>query len=120
MVEDDVALAGLLGHTLETRGHTTRIVADGGEAIEALCGTSPRLQATVIILDVDLPGRDGFEVLRALARDGVTERSRVVMLTAHSTEAEIVHALELGAFDHIGKPFSVQILMQRLRRALGE
>lgn len=120
LVEDDVALAGLLSHTLETRGQTTRVVADGGEAIEALCGTSPRLQARVIVLDVDLPGRDGFEVLRALARDGVTERSRVVMLTAHTTEPEIVHALELGAFDHVGKPFSVQILMQRLRRALGD
>jgi diguanylate cyclase (GGDEF)-like protein len=120
LVEDDVALAGLLGHTLETRGHSTRVIADGGEAIEALCGASPRLQARVIILDVDLPGRDGFDVLRSLARDGVTERSRVVMLTVRATEPEVVRALELGAFDHIGKPFSVQILMQRLRRALGE
>jgi len=120
LVEDDIALAGLLGHTLETRGHSTRVIADGSEAIEALCGASPRLQARVIILDVDLPGRDGFDVLRSLSRDGVTERSRVVMLTVRATEPEVVRALELGAFDHIGKPFSVQILMQRLRRALGD
>lgn len=120
LIEDDIALAGLLAHTMETRGHTTRVIEDGGEAIEALCGANPRLRARVIVLDVDLPGRDGFEVLRSLARDGVTEHSRVVMLTVRATEPEVVRALEMGAFDHIGKPFSVQILMQRLRRALGE
>lgn len=120
LVEDDIALAGLLAHTMETRGHSTRVIEDGGEAIEALCGPNPRIRARVIILDVDLPGRDGFEVLRSLARDGVTEHSRVVMLTVRATEPEVVQALEMGAFDHIGKPFSVQILMQRLRRALGE
>lgn len=120
LVEDDVALAGLLSHTLLTRGYTTRCIADGEEAIEALAGGTPRLHGRVVILDVDLPGRDGFEVLRTLARDGVTERSRVVMLTVRATEPEVVRALELGAFDHIGKPFSVQILMQRLRRALGD
>jgi diguanylate cyclase (GGDEF)-like protein len=116
----DVVLSGLLGHTLETRGHSTRVISDGGEAIAALCGPSPRLRARVIILDVDLPGRDGFEVLRSLAGDNVTAHSRVVMLTVRATEPEVVRALELGAFDHIAKPFSVQILMQRLRRALGE
>lgn len=120
LIEDDVALAGLLAHTMETRGHSTRVIDDGAQAVEVLCGANPRIRARVIILDVDLPGRDGFEVLRALARDGVTERSRVVMLTVRATEPEVVRALELGAFDHIGKPFSVQILMQRLRRALGE
>lgn len=120
LIEDDIALAGLLSHTMQTRGHTTRCIGNGDEAVEALCGDVPRLQGRVIILDVDLPGRDGFEVLRALARDGVTERSRVVMLTVRATEPEVLQTLELGAFDHIGKPFSVQILMQRLRRALAD
>jgi diguanylate cyclase (GGDEF)-like protein len=119
LVEDDLALSGLLSHTLETRGYTTHCIADGEEAVEALCGTQPRIAARVIILDVDLPGRDGFSVLQSLARDGVTGHSRVVMLTVRATEPEVLKALEMGAFDHIGKPFSVQILMQRLRRALG-
>jgi diguanylate cyclase (GGDEF)-like protein len=120
LVEDDIALAGLLSHTMQTRGHTTRCIGNGDDAVASLCGNAPRLQGRVIVLDVDLPGRDGFEVLRALARDGVTERSRVVMLTVRATEPEVLQALELGAFDHIGKPFSVQILMQRLRRALAD
>jgi PleD family two-component response regulator len=119
LVEDDLALAGLLSHTLETRGYRTRCFADGETAVEALCGEMPRLAARVIILDVDLPGRDGFSVLQTLAQDGITGSTRVVMLTVRATEPEVLKALEMGAFDHIGKPFSVQILMQRLRRALG-
>jgi DNA-binding response OmpR family regulator len=61
---------------------------------------------------------DGLAVLRRLARDGVLGRTRVIMLTAHSGEAEVVEALELGACDHVSKPFSVPILIQRIRRAL--
>jgi diguanylate cyclase (GGDEF)-like protein len=119
LVEDDQALSGLLSHTLETRGYSTHCITDGEEAVVALCGATPRFAARVIILDVDLPGRDGFSVLQALAKDGVTSRTRVVMLTVRASEPEVLKALEMGAFDHIGKPFSVQILMQRLRRALG-
>jgi DNA-binding response OmpR family regulator len=67
---------------------------------------------------VDLAGRDGFAVLRALARDDVLARSRVLMLTARANEPEVLKAFELGAFDHVAKPFSVQVLLQRIRRAV--
>jgi len=70
------------------------------------------------VLDVDLPGLDGLSVLRRLARDDVLADTRVIMLTARSGEAEVLEALELGAFDHVAKPFSVPVLMQRIRRAL--
>ena len=62
---------------------------------------------------------DGLSLLRKLARDGVTRRTRVLMLTARSAESEVVKALELGAFDHVPKPFSVSELIHRVRRALG-
>jgi DNA-binding response OmpR family regulator len=68
---------------------------------------------------VDLPGRDGFTVLRALAADGVAARSHVVMLTVRAGEVEVVKALEMGAADHVAKPFSIQVLMRRVQRALG-
>lgn len=71
-----------------------------------------------MLLDVDLPGLDGLSVLRRLARDDVLSRTRVIMLTARAGEAEVVEALELGAFDHVAKPFSVPVLMQRVRCAL--
>jgi diguanylate cyclase (GGDEF)-like protein len=118
VVEDDHALARLLMHALETRGYAARWMADGREAADALTGSRPALRARLVLLDVDLPGMDGHAVLRALARDRVLERTRVIVLTVRAHEAEVVQALEEGAFDHVSKPFSVPILLQRIRRAL--
>lgn len=118
IVDDDSVLVGLLEHALQTRGYRTMSIGDGVSAINLLAGVPAKVRARVIILDVGLPGHDGFTVLRALARDGVTRQSRVVMLTARTLETEVLQALELGAFDHIVKPFSVPVLMQRVRRAM--
>ncbi|HYH83808.1 MAG TPA: response regulator [Longimicrobium sp.] len=118
VVEDDHALARLLLHALETRGYGARWMEDGREAADALTGSRPRLRARVVLLDVDLPGMDGHAVLRALARDRVLERTNVIVLTVRAHEAEVVQALEEGAFDHVSKPFSVPILLQRIRRAM--
>jgi diguanylate cyclase (GGDEF)-like protein len=119
LVERDAPLAGLLLHALEQQGRTTLWFKDADEVIEALCGSHPRLRARSILLEVDLPGRDGFTVLRALGRDDVLARSRVIMLTARANEPEVLKAFELGAWDHVAKPFSVQILLQRVSRAIG-
>jgi diguanylate cyclase (GGDEF)-like protein len=118
VVEDDSALASLLVESLETRGHRTRWLDDGQEAVAALAGASPDISPDLILLDVDLPGLDGLSVLRRLAHDDVLSDTRVIMLTARAGEAEVLEALELGAFDHVAKPFSVPVLMQRVRRAL--
>ena len=104
--------------SLETRGHHTRRLGDGQEAVAALAGASPDISADLIVLDVDLPGLDGLSVLRRLAHDDVLSRTRVIMLTARARETEVLEALELGAFDHVAKPFSMPVLMQRVRRAL--
>lgn len=118
VVDDDDVLAGLLIDSLQTRGYRTQRFADGQQAADALSGASPAIVPSLILLDVDLPGLDGLAVLRRLAADGVLERTEVIMLTAHSGEAEVVAALELGARDHVSKPFSIPILTQRIRRAL--
>jgi diguanylate cyclase (GGDEF)-like protein len=116
LVDDDETLAGLLLHTLETRGYHAIWLRDGQTAVDALSGSQPRLRARVVLLDVDLPGLDGLSVLRRLAHDGVVRYTQVIMLTFRSAENEVMTALELGAFDHIAKPFSIPVLMQRLRR----
>jgi len=118
LVERDAPLGGLLIHAFEQQGRSTAWFKDAGEAIDALCGPYPKLRARAILLEVDLPGRDGFAVLRALGRDDVLARSRVIMLTARANEPEVMKAFELGACDHIAKPFSVQILLQRVARAI--
>jgi len=118
VVEDDQALASLLIDSLETRGHRTRWIDDGQDAVAVLAGATPEVSPALVVLDVDLPGLDGLSVLRRLARDDVLSRTRVIMLTARSGESEVLEALELGAIDHVAKPFSVPVLMQRIRRAL--
>jgi diguanylate cyclase (GGDEF)-like protein len=118
VVEDDPAIARLLQHALETRGLRHEWVDNGERAARLLTGSAPELRARVVLLDVDLPGLDGLGVLRVLARERLLERTRVIVLTVRTHEAEVVRALELGAFDHVSKPFSVPVLLQRIRRAL--
>ena len=120
LVEDDDVLAPLLVHALQTRGYRTRWIADGDEAARVLGGPRPPLRAELVLLDWDLPGRDGLTVLRGLADDGGLTGVKVVMLTFRASEREILSTLELGAVDHVAKPFSVPVLMQRVRRLLGQ
>ncbi|HYM58896.1 MAG TPA: response regulator [Solirubrobacteraceae bacterium] len=118
VVEDDVVLSELLQHALKARGYSCRAIADGEEAVRALTGSQPTLSSSLVLLDWDLPGRNGLGVLRALGRAGVLNQTRVIMLTLRSGEGETLEALKLGAFDHVAKPFSVPVLMERVRRAL--
>ena len=118
LVDDDETLGALLLHVLETRGYRVEWFKDGQAALGSLGGARPALQPQVLLLDVGLPGLDGLSILRRLAESGCARRTRVIMLTARSSEAEILKALESGAFDHVAKPFSLSVLMQRVRRAL--
>jgi DNA-binding response OmpR family regulator len=118
VVEDDPLLAELLRHALTTRGYRFRHFTDGQAAVAELAGSRPALRSRVVLLDVDLPVLNGLAVLRHMALTDNLATTRVIMLTAHSGETEVVNALELGAFDHVAKPFSVPVLMQRVRRAL--
>ena len=117
VVEDDEALAALLVHALQTRGYRVAALTDGEQAAQALT-ESQALTADVVLLDVDLPSLDGLGVLRAMSRAGVLRSTKVVMLTARAAELEVLKAMELGAFDHVAKPFSIPVLMQRIRRAV--
>jgi DNA-binding response OmpR family regulator len=118
LVEDDEVLAELLVHTLDTRGYATRVIGDGEQAAALLGGDSPRLRARLVLLDWDLPGIDGLTVLRGLVAGGGLGSTRVVMLTSRASEREVLAALQIGAADHIAKPFSVPVLMERVRASL--
>jgi diguanylate cyclase (GGDEF)-like protein len=118
IVEDDAVLGRLLEHALQTRGYRTHLITDGVTAATDLGAAEPKLLAPLLLLDWDLPGLDGLRVLRALRDGGVLERTQVIMLTARGAESEVLAALEAGAIDHVTKPFSVPVLMQRVRRAI--
>jgi DNA-binding response OmpR family regulator len=118
IVDDDVALVSMLQHAMESRNLRVATFGDGETAVAALTGTNPEVQASVILLGVDLPALNGLDVLRRLKAVEVTRTSGVVMLTARTGERDVLAALELGAIDHISKPFSVPVLMHKVRMVL--
>ncbi|MFL5844696.1 MAG: response regulator [Solirubrobacteraceae bacterium] len=118
LVEDDEMLCELVEHALHTRGYTTRRFMDGLEASVELAAATPEVVAPIVLLDWDLPSVDGLRILTTMAENGTLRRSQVIMLTGRATEAEVLQALEAGAMDHIAKPFSIPVLMQRIRHAL--
>ncbi len=117
MVEDDVVLAELVRHALQTRGYTAQVISDGRIAVDTLTGQTP-LRSRLLLLDVDLPGLDGLAVLRQLSAAGVTSTTPAIMLTVRASEREVLEALQSGAVDHVTKPFSMPVLMERIRLAL--
>jgi len=119
VIEDDPVTAELIAHTLGQHGLTTVVLSDGEEAVAALAGKPPKLRAPVILLDVDLPSLNGLDVLRRLADASVLTESKVIMLTARSGERETLQAFDLGAADHVAKPFSGPVLVRRVKLALG-
>jgi DNA-binding response OmpR family regulator len=111
VVEDESDIALGLQLDLTDEGHAVEVVGRGDEASRR--GREPW---DLIILDVMLPGRDGFEVCRDLRRAGV--RTPVLMLTAKAQEAEKVVGLDMGADDYVTKPFSPRELRARIRALL--
>jgi DNA-binding response OmpR family regulator len=112
IVEDEPDLAFGLEDDLKVEGYEVEIVRDGVTA----CRRAREESWDLILLDVMLPQRDGFEVCRDLRRSGV--RTPVIMLTAKTQEAEKVLGLELGADDYVTKPFSPRELRARIKAAL--
>jgi len=116
IIDDDESIADLVCQVLAGRGHTVRRLADGAEAAELL--GDRQLTARVVILDVGLPGLDGFGVLRLLGDRGILAATRVFVLSARHSEAETLRALNLGATEFIAKPFRLPVLVQRIEQAL--
>lgn len=117
VVDDDAVLTELVRHALEMRGYSVTGIGDGKDAMEALLGPTPII-ARLLLLDVDLPGINGYAMLRRLEADGITKRMPTIMLTARSSEKEVLEALRGGAIDHITKPFNISILVEHVRSAL--
>jgi DNA-binding response OmpR family regulator len=109
IVEDDAKLAGLIKKGLEEENHAVAIAGDGTTALLAAEGS----MFDVIVLDVMLPGIDGFTVANRLRSAGSTVP--ILMLTGRDSNADIVRGLDSGADDYLTKPFSFEVLLARLR-----
>ena len=112
VVDDDPITASLLRHRFERSGFEVEHHDDGLRALEAIRRTLPDL----LVLDIRLPGMDGFEILSRMNDEGMTENVRTIVLTGLGREADVERAFSLGADDYLVKPFSpVELTAKALR-----
>ena len=114
IVEDDEDIAESIRYNLEREGFRVRLATTGEDALNLILDRTPNL----ILLDLNLPHMNGFELCRRLRAEPDTSRVPVLMLTARADEADKVLGLNMGADDYITKPFSMRELVARVNAAL--
>jgi DNA-binding response OmpR family regulator len=112
LVEDDVVLADGISRILKSSGMVVDVLHNGTEADSIL----QRIQISVLVLDIGIPGYDGFEVVRRLRARG--SNMPVLLLTARDAIQDRVHGLEVGADDYLVKPFATAELVARIKALL--
>lgn len=115
IVDDEPNIVVSLEFLMRQKGYETQVARDGEEALAAVESFRPDL----VLLDVNVPRRDGFEVCQKLRADGWTEL-KIVMLTAKGRDIEIEKGLALGADAYVTKPFSTRDLVARVAAMLGD
>ncbi|MCP1226483.1 response regulator transcription factor [Sebaldella sp. S0638] len=113
IVEDEERIRKVVRSFLIKNGYVVREAADGEEGLDLFYEWNPDL----VLLDVMMPKKDGYEVCRAIKSEKTTP---VLMLTAKTQEEDEIRGLEIGADDYIRKPFSLKILELRLKNLLGD
>ena len=114
IVEDDEDIVEMIAYNLKKEGYRILSALRGEEAVSL----AKRERPDLIILDLMLPGIDGFEVCKILKKNEITMQIPIIMLTAKSQEIDKVIGLELGADDYITKPFSPKELIARIKAVL--
>jgi DNA-binding response OmpR family regulator len=114
IAEDDKQIADMIAFKLTNSGHKVIRAQDGEQAVTMATHERPDL----ILLDVMMPGLNGFEVLRRLKRDPALKSTGVIMVTAKGHERDVLSGLTGGAIDYVVKPFSLKELVARVELAL--
>jgi DNA-binding response OmpR family regulator len=115
IVEDEPHIVLSLELLLQRAGYETTSAADGEEGLALVA----RLRPDVVLLDIMLPKRNGYEVCRAIKSDPVLAATPVIMLTARGQEVEVLKGRELGAAAYVTKPFGNAEILEAVRAALG-
>jgi CheY-like chemotaxis protein/HPt (histidine-containing phosphotransfer) domain-containing protein len=116
LVEDDPATAALVERALTLRNLTCTVIDNGAEAAEALA--RGRVVPRIVLLDIGLPGMDGFGVLSRIGREDSVCRAPVIVLSSRYQEQEVQRAFSLGVVDHVTKPFGIPALLHRIDKVL--
>ena len=112
VVDDEPNIVVSLEFLMKQAGYDVRVARNGDEALKAVAERTPEL----ILLDVMMPKRNGFDVCQTLRADPRWKDVRIIMLTAKGRDVEREKGLALGADDYITKPFSTREVMERVRR----
>ena len=110
LVEDDTSILKLIEYSLKTKGYEVRAFERGKDFFKVL----EERKADLVLLDIMLPDMDGIEILKRLRAREDTRDTWVIMITAKTSEYDVISALDEGADDYIKKPFSVMELYQGL------
>jgi two-component system, OmpR family, phosphate regulon response regulator PhoB len=111
VVEDDRSLAEVLAYNLKQAGYEVYVAHDGQDGIVQAQVKSP----DIVLLDLMLPVVDGLDVCRRLRSDATTRNILIIMLTAKAEESDELVGFTLGADDYVAKPFSVKVLLERIK-----
>jgi DNA-binding response OmpR family regulator len=114
VIDDDPDIVRFVKASLEREGHAVRTASDGEEGLRLALAEPPDL----VLLDLMMPGLDGFEVLRRLQTSPATTNVSIVLLTAKANVRDLVRGLEGGADDYIQKPFDIEELLARVGSVL--
>ncbi len=116
IADDEPNIVASLEFLMEQAGYEVRTAADGNEALAAVAAFAPDL----VLLDVMMPGRSGYEVCERIKGDPATRGIRVLMLSAKGRDVEVAKGLDLGADAYVTKPFSTRDLAAKVKELLGE
>lgn len=111
VVDDEQDIVDLISYNLSKEGYKVFTASNGTQAVEVATTVRPDL----VILDIMMPGMDGFEVCRSLRQDTSLATTAIMFLTAKSSEIDQILGLELGADDYIQKPISPRVLLARVK-----
>ncbi len=115
VVDDDPDIRMLVAFALEDSGYTVRQASDGEKALAALEAKAP----DAMVLDVMMPGTDGFGVLRGMRAKRIAPNTKVILLTCKTEERDHLRGWELGADEYLTKPFDPEELVGRVKFLLG-
>jgi DNA-binding response OmpR family regulator len=116
IADDELNIVMSLEFLMQRAGYEVRVASDGEDALKVVAEFRPDL----VLLDVIMPKRNGYEVLQTIRENPVLQNTRVVMLTAKGRDVDVEKGLGLGADAYVTKPFATSELVAKVREMLGE
>lgn len=114
VVDDDKSMLKIIEARLKHANYEVELAQNGEEAIDAMSKKQPKL----VLLDIVMPGLDGFQVLEMMKKNRRTRRIPVIMITSKADDQAVKRAITMGARDYIVKPFSPAVMLEKVRREI--